>query len=392
MMESINLCKICEGDELHEFHEFRELEQVTSDCKPWISGGKLFICMKCSAVQKITDSQFIKSIKDIYGAYTMFHQSEGVEQSVLSPNDDSFEKRSVTLCKFLTEKINLPDYGALLDVGCANGGILKAFTEIKNGWDLFGHDLDKRYLDVLRKIPGFVDLFSGDFSNILGKYDILTIIHAVEHFVSPKEALRVLKNHLSDTGSLFIEVPDSEVNPFDLVVADHVVHFSLKTLRLLLEKTGYVIQQISNGVIYKELSVLVSNNSSKITEKISDNLLEEALQQKIKISKEIDWLKSLKRKTTDISTHSNSFGIFGTSISATWLASSLIDKIDFFVDEDPARIGQFHMNKPILSPNEIPLNSDTFIPLIPSIAEKVFNRINSSQYKLHIPQTERYKK
>ena len=383
-MEQLSICKICESDDLYEFLEFSELDQVTSDCKPWKPGGRLAICMKCSLVQKITDTDFKKSIGEIYSSYTMFHQSNGVEQSVLSSNNDSFEQRSSILCEFMYENIDLQKTGSLLDVGCANGGILKAFNEIKKEWKLFGHDLDTRYLNDLNKIPGFKSLFSGDFSNISGKYEIITIIHAIEHFLAPKPSLEKLKNYLSDQGSLFIEVPNCEINPFDLVVADHVSHFSLKTIRVLLERAGYTIHTIEDNVIYKELTVLAKNNSMERGGSLSIHLEAEALDRKLKVFDEIKWLKKIKKRAKEVSDLPNSFGIFGSSISATWLASSLIDKVDFFIDEDVSRIGKTHLNKPIFSPDEIPTNSNTFIPLVPSLSEKIFKRINSPQYNLYI--------
>jgi hypothetical protein len=33
------------------------------------------------------------------------------------------------------------------------------------------------------------------------------------------------------------------------------------------------------------------------------------------------------------------FGIFGTSIAAMWLFGEIGDDVDFFVDEDPNRLG-----------------------------------------------------
>ena len=48
------------------------------------------------------------------------------------------------------------------------------------------------------------------------------------------------------------------------------------------------------------------------------------------------------------------FGIFGTSVAATWLASGLGDAVKFLVDEDPVRDGRLHLGRPIPRPEQVP--------------------------------------
>ena len=53
---------------------------------------------------------------------------------------------------------------------------------------------------------------------------------------------------------------------------------------------------------------------------------------------------------------------------------ALADRVSFFVDEDPKRIGRQCAGKPIYSPQEAPRGSTVFVPLAPGIAAKVAAR------------------
>ena len=323
----------------------------------------------------------MESISEIYGQYNMFHQSGGVEQSVYNSTTGSFERRSVSLCRYIESTLKLPENGKLLDIGCANGETLRAFGSVKNQWDLYGHDLGTRYLDQLKKIPGFKELYSGDFSVIKGKYNLITIIHALEHFIEPAESLRRISSYFDEGGYLFIQIPHAMVNPFDLIIADHVSHFSMGTLQHLISLAGFIPEEITDTFLEKELTVLARPGdpfhlSKEIISNPSENIDH--------LTEKVEWLEELSKDAKKVSQKDNKFGIFGTSISGTWLAS-LLDHFDFFVDEDPARIGQSYMGRPILSPSQIPLGSNVYLPLIPKIAERVAHRLKSDKYDLYLP-------
>jgi hypothetical protein len=70
-------------------------------------------------------------------------------------------------------------------------------------------------------------------------------------------------------------------------------------------------------------------------------------------------------------------GLFGTSISATWLAKELEGRISFFVDEDSNRIGKLHLGLPILSIEQAPSSLPILMPIRRDIALAVTSRLRS---------------
>ena len=67
-------------------------------------------------------------------------------------------------------------------------------------------------------------------------------------------------------------------------------------------------------------------------------------------------------------------GIFGSSISSTWLAAALGDRAAFFVDEDSNRIGKDHLGRPIYSVEQAPIGLPILMPIRQDIAQAVKNR------------------
>ena len=90
-------CRLCGMAALHELEGFRALARVTSDCKPWPAGGRLTVCTACGTVQKLPDAEWLAEIAAIYGAYTIYHQSDGAEQPIFSGEQGAPQPRSARL-------------------------------------------------------------------------------------------------------------------------------------------------------------------------------------------------------------------------------------------------------------------------------------------------------
>ena len=90
---------------------------------------------------------------------------------------------------------------------------------------------------------------------------------------------------------------------------------------------------------------------------------------------------------TSCAARSQVFGIFGTSIAATWLAGSLDDKVSFFVDEDPSCQGREHLGRPVFAPHQVPHGAQVFLALVPKIAANVATRLTAHGVRFTSPQT-----
>jgi SAM-dependent methyltransferase len=358
-------CHICLGN-LKILPSFSKLFQVTSDCRSWKTNGNLAVCEKCFTVQKPKTKIWTIEANEIYEGYAIYSQGNGIEQSTFDANNGASIARSEKILNWLSES-NIPLKGSLLDLGCGNGSFMKAFGNYYKNWEMTGLELDDKNKKIIENIPGVKKLHIGDIETLNDKFDLIVLIHALEHLTEPIEILKKLKSKLNPGGYVFIEVPDLEASPFDLLIADHCTHFTSGTLSAVVLNSGFIINKIVSNYVPKELSLLCTPNEDDISIEFQTDTNGERIS--------INNIKFLNELLTKANSHKGNLAIFGSSISATWLATSLGDKISFFIDEDINRIGSKHMGKEILALNQVNENTTILMPLRSDIAETISRRL-----------------
>jgi SAM-dependent methyltransferase len=376
-------CLICRGEKLQPVPGFESLPRITSDCRPFGAGGKLAVCLDCSLVQKIPDEQWLAEIGAIYKGYAAYSVGGGEEQLVMDPHTGRPRKRSEVLMQELRELAVLPERQRALDVGCGHGVTLRAMAKAFPLWQLFGHELDDAKRAQLEAIEHFERLYTGSLDGIEGRFGFVSMIHSLEHFVEPLATLRSLHDIVEPDGNLFVEVCNVEENPFDLLVADHLTHFAPHTLAHAAARAGFDVLRVETAWVKKELSMLARRASP------AGEMVEPADGRGVlaTMAANVRWLGGLISKAREAATDCAAFGIFGTSIAGTWLGSVLADKVAFFVDEDPNRIGREFMGKPIVGPDAIPAGASVYLALAPVLAEAIGRRLSAanSQVRYVLP-------
>jgi len=344
--------------------------RITSDCKPFDKNGSLYVCLECSAVQKLPNKKFLNEIERIYSNYAAYEVADGSEQMVFNVDSQRLENRSDIIIKKLISKKLLPATASALDVGCGHGVTLQAISSHLPDWKLSGYELNSKNEKKIKAIRNFVRLYTGNFDLIPDKFDFISMIHSLEHFLDPASIIVSIKNKLENNGAIFIEVCNVDLNPFDILVADHVMHFSLHSLENLLRKCGIDNVMVETSIISKELSAL-----GKVKCESNHNNFQYSGQDTLdKMNANVRNLIAMTAFATDVASKAEGFGIFGTSIAGSWLGAIVADKVDFFVDEDPSRIGKVYMGRPIISPEQIPQRAKVFLALPPSISQNIVKR------------------
>jgi len=364
-------CQSCGAAELGEIAGFARLPRVTSDSKPFRPGGRLFVCRRCALVQKIADDTWRRETDEIYRDYEMYHQSGAHDQPVFDPKSGRPTGRCEMLARRLHESGALAASGRLLDVGAGAGAMLAAFSSAFPGWELYGLDLDARKEAALRAIPHFKRLFTGAPESLGEQFELLTLIHSLEHFPDPLAMLKKLGARLAERGHLFVQVNNVERMPFDLIVADHLCHFSPASLAALAAHAGLAAEILMDDWVNKEISLLCAAAPHPPEPVLGDPALA-----KVRCEREVAWLGRMLAHARSAARGGN-FGIFGTSVAATWLAGDLGEAVEFFVDEDPARQGRSHLGKPILAPAQVPAQASVYLAFVAQISSAISHRLGA---------------
>jgi SAM-dependent methyltransferase len=184
-------------------------------------------------------------------SYARFYDSEyrDLYHGYKAPFEDLFDEqliRAGKITRFLSE-ISVNFEGKhIFEVGCGAGGILEHFRAQYNcqvaGCD-FGSEgvrygVEKHLLHIQE----------GDLENIRlqWKPDIIIYSHVFEHIVDLNKECQKIRACLGENGGVYIEIPSVKnirlVYKWDflrLLQNAHTYHFTLRTLRNVMEKNGF---------------------------------------------------------------------------------------------------------------------------------------------------------
>jgi 2-polyprenyl-3-methyl-5-hydroxy-6-metoxy-1,4-benzoquinol methylase len=349
-------CLHC-GQLLDVVAAFASLPRVTSDSKPFRAGGDIGCCAACGLVQKPLTSKLKADLDEVYSNYSMFSQSSGLaEQGVFDAAGKVEISRSALVIRHAIENVLLPSQGVFLDVGAGTGCLLAAFADQFPQWQLHAQDLDDRYKPRFSSMPHFEKFHAGDIENLEGSFDVIGLSHSLEHFEDPAGMLRALAAHLNPGGIILIQVPDLAGNIFDLVVCDHLSHFTEASLAAVAESAGFARPNVRvwRGVVEKQLTMVVSPQKIWMEEERPSSAvydLEEGVYTLIQHQEDYqNFLRSYDR-----------VALFGVATGTTWFAGIDSSKVVCFVDEDESRIGSTHLGIQVIAPAQLPKEIPVFL-------------------------------
>ncbi len=374
-------CHICYTHGVELFPVYSNFYRVTSDCKPWQQGGKLGVCRSCGCVQKICDDDFYNECSQIYDSYSVYYQGGDQEQKTFEQSKGMSRYRSELLLTEVFKRFDLPSKGRLLDVGCGNGNLLRSFSALYPYWILAGSELNGKYKQVVEQIENVEALYACDVEEISGQFDMITMLHCLEHIIDPVNFLRKLRNKINRGGLLLIEVPDYTQNPFDLIIADHCSHFNMEDLKKLFHVSGFEIIIATSDYISKELTFLVRKSEDCAN---AESLKRENSHHHNATMKALWWLEQTVHKAFTIAEQGD-FGLFGIAVASTWLCSELGDTVTFFVDEDASRREKEFMGRKVYDPKDVPSDWNVLIVFPFQIANNIWKRMKSYNAIFHLP-------
>ena len=231
-----------------------------------------------------------------------------------------------------------------------------------------GTELSDAPLNTLQSLQNFGTLYKNELCNIRERFDIVTMIHALEHMPDPKRTLEQAVELLNPSGQIFVEIPNVETSPFDILIADHMVHFSPIHIEYLAHRAGLKVAMLRDDVLPKEITMLARPG-------IGEAVRPRPERNFAFVNSQISWLTRLLEAARQTAAKADAFGIFGTSISGMWLCGALGNDVAFFVDEDQTRIGNTYDGKPIIAPADVPEGASVFLPLHPNAAACIRARI-----------------
>lgn len=166
--------------------------------------------------------------------------------------------RSFAQCLKRIEKLSPP--GAILDVGAAAGFFLKVAKD--KGWSTYGIEPSKFLADYGNRNYG-VNIFCGtleDSPTWRHQMDVVTLWDVLEHTFDPRDTLVRCNRYLKEDGLIVVNYPNIGSwlarlagRRWWFILSVHLYYFTPKTVKKLLEKTGFEV--VETGPHYQSLEL-----------------------------------------------------------------------------------------------------------------------------------------
>jgi len=268
-----------------------------------------------------------------------------------------------------TVRENVRSQSYILDIGCATGGLVKAF--IAEGFQyVTGISISAAEVDVCRK-QGLTAYTAEEYAKSVGwDADLITVSHVLEHVPDVLTFLRDLQRWIKPDGEVYIEVPDATgySECFTSICqgfnSEHINHFSGSYLAEALRRSGFNVVQSGAYRMSIERTDAVYPCVWVIAKPCSlDTSLKSSIEGYIeKIESQIEQVRAHLRKELN-----------GTSDLAVWgmsettrllLSDGVITRamVKVATDTNPVYHGQFINSIWVVSPQEF--KPDANIPIL----------------------------
>lgn len=339
-----------------------ELTQaIASDCSPVAHAATVLQCQRCGHYQKLLSSDYQQQVNHIYQRYAPYSLNDGKEQ--LSFSAQVPFSRCQQILSHCVNLLQLPVDARFLDIGTGSGAMLQAVDSLQLGWQKSAQDVSDDKAGLLTRQHQLSAFYAGSIDTISGQFDVVTLIHVLEHIAEPGPFLQALSARLSSTGSAIIQVPDISSNYWDFAIFDHVSHFSPSALFGLLARyfrqVSFPAQQLA-----KEITVIVSNHSQQLSQPATA-----ATGQPHQVfNHQLTLLRQLPQVY-----------VMGTGPAACFCTSVLGEQVLGVLDEDPTKIDKYLFGKKIYNA-KTRCDAPVLLPYPPSQIAQIMQRLPQHQY------------
>jgi 2-polyprenyl-3-methyl-5-hydroxy-6-metoxy-1,4-benzoquinol methylase len=128
--------------------------------------------------------------------------------------DQQYQNTMKYIIPFISKTYDLANK-SLLEIGCGEGGVLKAFYELGSnitGIDLAPNKIEnaKKYYSELKQINSYEfraeNIYDFDF-NSLNQFDLIILKDAIEHIHDQKKMINFLAENMKQNSHLFVAYP-----------------------------------------------------------------------------------------------------------------------------------------------------------------------------------------
>ena len=244
-------CAFCGGRDVEPLNQYGP-RCLTGDYKTTTGSVENVWCVRCglSWNSRMLDAA---ALAEFYRGYTKKVGDTQEDDLLFGPTAAEVETLTRSQARFLTAHLRGLPPGRVLDIGCGKGSFLRECRSLLPEWRYTGIEPSREEAEMARESG--LEVYEGMFGDVdLGSeaFNLISIMHVLEHVSEPAAALEKIHAALAVGGLLFVEVPNVlDLNMFyDLLLFEHLYHFAPETLMWQLSRSGFEVVAVEPSTSY----------------------------------------------------------------------------------------------------------------------------------------------
>jgi SAM-dependent methyltransferase len=205
-----------------------------------------------------------------------------------------------------------------------------------------------------------------------GRFDLVTSHYVLEHVADPVGALRGLAGLLAPGGRVFFSIPDWSQNTGDLLVADHINHFTAASIHRLAHEAGLKVDTLDAGALPSAFAV-----TCRLAETASDPVAKSEIEGSAALARAT--ARALDRACHQLDREfdtnaERSTAVYGAGFYGAFLLTRMAGKISPIccLDNNRHLWGKTLFDVPIAAPDALPDDVDVvYVGLNPARAREI---------------------
>lgn len=374
----MKLCRVC-GTALSAPAYETPAPALTSVMTPADIPAQAFICAACGHAQ----SPDLPDVAAFYDSgYRISLASDDHDQIVRVSAEGVPLYRTDLQAEVSLRLLDLPQGAKLLDYGAAKADTLRKVVRARG--DLHPHvfDVSTDYAAAWQGWVAVEDQATYETpAHWQGRFQAAMSHFALEHVAEPRRFLDTLHGLVAEGGKLLVTVPDPVINVCDMIVADHLNHFTVPSLKRAFADAGFRIESIDAETFPGAFFVLATRCAGPQDPALAPDEVAKACAEATAIC--TFWQAA--RAHVDAAAQrlkGRRAAIYGAGFYGSWLLGRIGDLVDvtLFLDQNPHLAGRPHLGRPVLLPAEMPADVDlVFVGLNPLRARDIIASVPALQ-------------
>lgn len=320
----------------------------------------------CGTRQESLDAERFPLALNYYSASGLTSLDTAVDGELLFSNylyrsgiNVPYIKHCEDMFKFIEQKISVEDGTRFIDIGGNDGTLLKTFSSMTDKHiDLLNIDPSKNLAEISLQngIPVLNEFFNLDtIEHYKRKIDVITSTNVFQHLKDIDSFVKAVEVALSENGIWVLEFPywinSVLTNQFDQIYHEHMYYHTVTPLKMLMEKNGLNIVNVTEHTIHGgSLRLVMARSNSvhipdaSVSEFISNESVYDiefykgwAENVQLHIDRSREYIQSLKNAGKKI------YGFGAAAKGCIYLNSMKLDYncIDVVIDDTDLKQGKF---------------------------------------------------